>query len=110
VLLSSRRQYVDLTVEEALQFSPVRHADAISCPVEIVYGEHESPEFVRQAEVFAAALACSGRSVGLDKLRSLNHFETALELGRPGSAVLDKALVQFRSNLARDFTTPERRS
>lgn len=69
VLLSSRRDYVTLTPEEAEALSPVRHAGRIGCPVLIAWGTAESPEFIRQGEAMAAATGAR-RFV----LQGMNHF------------------------------------
>src|SRR3712207_7885274 len=56
-------------------FRSIRHVNAIGCPVAVAYGENESPEFVRQARSFAAALAAARRNVELIRVahRSEEH-------------------------------------
>ena len=94
VLLSSRRTYVHLDRAEAERLSPLRHVAKIRCPVVVAHGGRESPEFIRQAEAFAAALRTARRDVTLLVEAKLNHFEIAEELGRPGSAIFEAALAQ----------------
>lgn len=88
VLLSARRNYIDLTLEEAEQLSPRRHAARIACPTVLAVGSRESPEFRRQWEDFAAALP-HARTLLIEEI---NHFEILDEMIRPGSA-LSLALV-----------------
>ena len=95
VMLSSRRAYVDLTPGETFSLSPARHPRSIRCPLTIAYGERESPEFARQAASFAEALRASGNPAQLIALPGKNHFEIALDLGRPGSAIFEAAMAQI---------------
>jgi arylformamidase len=95
VLLSSRRNYVHLTPQEMLRLSPARDPERIRCPLTIAHGGKESPEFVRQATSFADALARSGNPPRRIVMPALNHFEIAMELGRPGSPINDAALAQI---------------
>jgi arylformamidase len=63
VLLSSRSGYVKVSAAEVEALSPMRHLDRIACPVIVVHGDQESPEFKRQASVFAEALSGMGGCV-----------------------------------------------
>jgi arylformamidase len=94
VMLSSRRSYIDLDNEEVARLSPLRHVAAISCPVTILNGESESPEFLRQGRSLAAALSAAGKHAELIVVRKANHFEINQELGNPASAVFKAALDQ----------------
>ena len=80
VLLSARRQYVELTQAESVQLSPMRQVHAISCPVSVVYAERDSPEFVRQSRQFHAALEARGRTAELIEVPGVNHFEVSESL------------------------------
>lgn len=97
VMLSSRRLYVDLAAKEARRLSPIHHAATITCPVAIAYGGRESPEFIRQARAFAARLAALHRPVHISAFGDLNHFEMAMELGRPGSDIHHMAMAQIEA-------------
>jgi arylformamidase len=76
VLLSSRRDYVQLTAEEGAALSPIRHAGRIKAPMLIAWGTRESPEFIRQGEAMAEATGAR-RFV----LEGVNHFEAVYALG-----------------------------
>ncbi|WP_342363796.1 alpha/beta hydrolase [Terrarubrum flagellatum] len=85
VLLSARRSYIELTAGEAERLSPSRHASRINCPVTLVYGEYESPEFIRQAQSFSRSLNAAGRKSELILAPALDHFAINEALGLPGS-------------------------
>lgn len=87
VLLSARREYIHLTPEEADGLSPPRHAERIGCPVWVLWGEKETPEFIRQGKDFAAALARAGRPAGGGLVPGLNHFEICGAMAVPSSPV-----------------------
>jgi arylformamidase len=93
VRLSKRSEYVRFTdaVEDAL--SAQRHLDRINCPVTLLHGTLETPEFQRQARDFAAALKAAGKPVKLIVAEHYNHFEIGETLNNPygpfGSAALE---------------------
>jgi len=91
--LSARSNYVKFTdaTEDAL--STQRHLDRINCPVTLVYGTLETPEFQRQSRDFAAALKDAGKPAQLIVADGYNHFEVGETLNNPygpfGRATLD---------------------
>ena len=93
VRLSKRSEYVKFTdaMEEAL--STQRHLDRITCPVTLLHGTLETPEFQRQSRAFAAALKAAGKPVRLIVAENYNHFEIGETLNNPygpfGSAALE---------------------
>jgi arylformamidase len=93
VRLSKRSAYVKFTdaVEDAL--SAQRHLDRVNCPVTLLHGTLETPEFQRQSREFAAALKAAGRPVKLIVAEHYNHFEIGETLNNPygpfGSAALE---------------------
>jgi arylformamidase len=90
--LSKRSAYVKFTDEMVQALSPQRHLERIDAPIVLLYGSLETPEFKRQAQEFAAALAAAGKRVELIHAEGYNHFELAETLGHPygplGRAVL----------------------
>jgi arylformamidase len=70
VRLSARNDYVRLDERLEHEYSPIRHADRIRCPVTVAWGEKEGAEFFRQSKEFAEKL---GAPTILGK--GLNHFE-----------------------------------
>jgi arylformamidase len=81
--LSKRSEYVKFTdtVEDAL--STQRHLDRISCPVTLLHGTLETPEFRRQTHDFANALKAAGKPVRLIIAENYNHFEIGETLNNP---------------------------
>jgi arylformamidase len=90
-LLSARSKYVKVTPEEADASSAMRHLGRIRCPVAVAWSVGDSPEFRRQAQVFAAALEGMGRLASRNEIFSANHFEEPRQLADPESA-LSRAL------------------
>jgi arylformamidase len=81
--LSKRSDYVKFTdaTEDAL--STQRHLGRINCPVTLLYGTLETPEFQRQSREFAAALKVAGKPVRLIVAENYNHFEIGETLNNP---------------------------
>ncbi len=52
-MLSARAKYVKITPEELDAASAMRHLGRIRCPVAVAWSVGDSPEFRRQAQVFA---------------------------------------------------------
>jgi arylformamidase len=90
--LSKRSSYVKFTDEMEAALSPQRHLERISAPMVLLYGSHETPEFKRQTQEFAAALKAAGKGVELVYAEGYNHFELSDTLANPygpaGRAVL----------------------
>src|SRR6185369_3974861 len=86
-LLSARSKYVTITPQELDAASAMRHLGRIRCPVAVAWSVGDSPEFRRQAQVFAAALAGMGRLASRTEVFSPNHFEEPRQLGDPDSAL-----------------------
>lgn len=94
VALSKRSEYVNFTNEVEESLSPLRRLDRLNCPVIVGYGNHETPEFQRQARDFAAAVEAVGKPVTLLACEGYNHFEMCEMIGNPlselGAAVLEQ--------------------
>lgn len=93
VMLSSRRNYVDISEAEIAALSPMRHLDKVASDIIVVYGANESPEFQRQSAEFADALAGMGRLSARYKLEA-NHFEVPESLNTADSDV-SRAVLQM---------------
>jgi arylformamidase len=92
VMLSSRREFVHITPEEEAALSPARHLDRITCPIAVLSGDGDSPEFKRQSSVFADMLRGMGKLHSRTVVFAANHFQEAEQLGRPDSQVSQVAL------------------
>ena len=100
VLLSARRSYIDLTPEEAEQLSPLYHAGAVRCPVIVITGARESPEFVRQGMAFARALRDADVDIELIHVPGADHFALNEAFGTAG-AVPHAAAVRLMRRVGR---------
>lgn len=91
--LSKRSEYVKFTDATEGALSAQRHLDRIHCPVTLLHGTLETPEFQRQSRDFAAALTAAGKPVQLIVADGYNHFEIGETLNNPygpfGRAALD---------------------
>jgi arylformamidase len=92
VLLSARSSYIKLDQQEQVALSPVRHAPRIPCPILIAYAEHDTDEFQRHSQEFAAALQKSNRLSDRIRLPNVNHFEIIELLAESKSVLLRTVL------------------
>ena len=90
VRLSSRNDYVRLDERLEDEYSPIRHAGRINCPVQVACAEKESAEFFRQSTAFADKLG-----VPLLVGRGLNHFEILETMADPATPVGRAALTML---------------
>jgi len=94
VRLSARGNYIRFTDEMEDAFSPIRHLGNLHAPVIVAYGGDETPEFIRQSQEFAKAIADAGKRVQLIVAENYNHFEVIETLANPhgilGRAVLEQ--------------------
>jgi arylformamidase len=86
-MLSARAKYVKITPDELDAASAMRHLGRIRCPVAVAWSVGDSPEFRRQAQVFAAALEGMGRLASRTEVFAPNHFEEPRQLANPDSAL-----------------------
>jgi arylformamidase len=98
VRLSKRSEYVKFTDQVEHALSAQRHLGMINCPVTLVYGSLETPEFQRQSRDFAAAVRAAGKAVEIVVAPDYNHFEVNETLASPygffGRAVLEQMKLQ----------------
>jgi len=92
VRLSARNEYVRLDETSEHEYSPIRHADRIRCPVTVAWAEHEAAEFYRQSQEFSSALKLTGKLTEAMVGKGLNHFELIETLADPGSPLGRAAL------------------
>jgi arylformamidase len=90
VRLSARNEYVRLDERLEDEYSPIRHAARIRCPVTVAWAEKEGAEFARQSREFserlrAPTIVCKG----------LNHFEIVETLADPASPLGRAALTML---------------
>ena len=92
VRLSARANYVKFTDAMVEQLSPIRHLDRLGAPLIVSYGTYETPEFIRQAKEFAAAVRDKGKLRELIVAENYSHLDLPETLCNPygilGDAVL----------------------
>lgn len=83
-----------LTPEAALRNSPQWHLEAASakprgpaCPVLVIVGQHDSPEFHRQSREFYQTLCRAGWRASYEDLQDVDHFEMVWKLTQQDSAL-----------------------
>ena len=94
--LSKRGDYVKFTDATEAALSTQRHLDRITCPVTVLHGTLETPEFQRQTREFAAALKAAGKPVRLIVAENYNHFEIGETLNNPYGPFGRAALEMMR--------------
>lgn len=93
--LSSRSSYVRFTDEVEQALSPQRHLQQLNTPVVLIYGDQETPEFIRQSRDFAETLKQAGKPVQILAGADFNHFEIIETMADPYGVVGAAALTQM---------------
>jgi arylformamidase len=83
VRLSARANYVKFTDDMVEKLSPIRHLDRLYVPLIVSYGTYETPEFIRQAREFAAAVRDAGKLHELIVAENYRHLELPETLCNP---------------------------
>jgi len=96
VRLSARNDYVRLDERLEHEYSPIRHIEAIRCPVTVSWAEHEAAEFARQSRAFSEKLQQAGKLEGAILGNGQNHFEIIETLADPGSPLGRAALSMLK--------------
>jgi arylformamidase len=96
VMLSVRSSYVKISPEELAALSAMRHLGRIACDVLVVFGDKETPEFQRQSNELATALAGMGRLAGKIVLPGRNHFVVPEELNDAKTEVSQAVLAMMK--------------
>jgi arylformamidase len=94
VRLSKRSAYVKFTDDMVERLSPIRHLDRLLAPLIVSHGTYETPEFIRQAREFAAAVRDIGKLRELIVAENYSHLELPETLCNP-YAVLGAAVLKM---------------
>lgn len=97
VMLSGRSSYVKISQEELAALSAMRHLDRIACNAIVAFGDKESPEFQRQSNEFATALAGMGRLTRKIVLPGRNHFVVPEELNDAKTELSQAVLTMMKA-------------
>jgi len=95
IRLSARSSYVKLDDTTEHAFSPQRHLANLHAPLIVASGTLETPEFIRHARDFPAAVAAAGKPVETLILDGYNHFEVIETLANPYGILGRAALHQI---------------
>ncbi|XP_042523119.1 kynurenine formamidase [Dipodomys spectabilis] len=89
LLSTSQNAPLHMTPEDARRNSPQRHLEVApvkpgnsTCPVLVIVGQHDSPEFHRQSWEFYETLCQTGWKASFEELPSVDHFEIIWNLTR----------------------------
>jgi arylformamidase len=92
VRLTARGNYVKFSDAMVEELSPIRHLHRLGAPLIVSYGTYETPEFIRQAQEFAAAVGALGKLRELIVGENYSHLDLPETLCSPygvlGAAVL----------------------
>jgi len=92
VSLSHRASFVNFTDAMVEKLSPMRHLDRLNAAIIVSYGTYETPEFIRQAKEFYAAVRDAGKPAEMVVCENYSHLETCetfcTPYGQLGAAVL----------------------
>ena len=79
------KEFAYVTFDDASEqaMSPQRHLARLKAPLAVAVGGKDSPEFIRQARHFAAAVTAAGGTATLIEAAGYNHFEMSESLGNP---------------------------
>jgi arylformamidase len=81
-----------MTAAEAARNSPIALAPRVDCPLDIVVGDREGDEYLRQSREFGQAWTTRDRTPGLVVMRDTDHFSIRAALGDPDSEMVALAL------------------
>ena len=89
LIATSQNDPLRMTLEDAQRNSPQRHLDVVpaqpvapACPVLVLVGQHDSPEFHRQSKEFYETLLRVGWKASFQQLRGVDHFDIIENLTR----------------------------
>lgn len=92
LLLTSQKDALRLSADEAVAESSINHSLAISAPQLVACGEDESAEFNRQSDVYVKSFSASSQGMQRYSVPGCNHFEVLDELADPNSDFFQKTL------------------
>ena len=95
IRLSEPNEWLDLDDAAVARNSPIRHLPAHGCPLIVSYGGSETSEFKRQTDAYAASWRAKGFACRHVDMNVCNHFDLALELCDPASALTRAVLEQI---------------
>ncbi|EDL34639.1 arylformamidase, isoform CRA_b, partial [Mus musculus] len=100
LIATSQNDPLRMTLEDAQRNSPQRHLDVVpaqpvapACPVLVLVGQHDSPEFHRQSKEFYETLLRVGWKASFQQLRGVDHFDIIENLTREDDVLTQVGLT-----------------
>ena len=84
-----------LTPADVAAHSPLRHLPSVRPSLEVVYGEHETDEFARQAAVYAEAVNATGLECTARPIRGVEHMGVVKDMAARDSEITQLILRQM---------------
>lgn len=94
ISLSAQNKTLKFTENDVVNWSPIRHLDELTCPVVVVSGDKDSPEYQRQANAFTYVLGGMGKLQKSIISSSMNHYEVVTDLNKANTD-LSAAVLQL---------------
>ena len=88
--------WLNMSVQEAKDLSPMQHLPAADIPLYIAVAERDTDEFKRQSHDFAAACRAQGNLVSWHEAKQRNHFNIVLDWIDPHSPLFQATLALMR--------------
>jgi arylformamidase len=85
-------QALEMTMEDALRLSPIRHLPDQGCPIIVTYGAPEVESFIEESENFAAAWKNAGSPVETIVVPDAHHQAMGRELANPDSELFQAVM------------------
>uniref|UniRef100_A0A8C0ZWM3 Alpha/beta hydrolase fold-3 domain-containing protein n=1 Tax=Castor canadensis TaxID=51338 RepID=A0A8C0ZWM3_CASCN len=89
-----------------LEAAPVKPADP-ACPVLVIVGQHDSPEFHRQSREFYQTLCTRGWKASFEELHDVDHFEIIWNLTQEDDVLNQIILKTIFQKDPQPSSTPE---
>ncbi len=84
-----------LTPADVAAHSPLQHLPRVRPALEVVYGEHETDEFARQANTYAGAVSDAGLACTARPIRGVEHMGVVKQLATADSELARLILGQM---------------
>ncbi|XP_031207800.1 kynurenine formamidase isoform X2 [Mastomys coucha] len=111
LISTSQNDPLHMTLEDAQRNSPQRQLEvaparpvAPACPVLVLVGQHDSPEFHRQSKEFCETLCRVGWKASFQQLRGVDHFDIIENLTREDDVLTQVGLPTPASNSLSKWT------
>ena len=88
-------EVLTLTEADVRDHSPLQHLPTVRPALEVVYGEHETDEFERQAVTYAKAVTAAGLPCQARPIRGVEHMGVVKQMAYPDAEITRLILGQM---------------